>query len=543
MKLILMYTVKYLSKQKYFFFFILSLTFLISTVSCQGCLSTLLGQNEVSSSVTNIYVDVDIFKTNAPRDNIQLAVDINKAVTLSTNALYEHHDNLGQLLGKVEMYFPKGIVPSLLFDSLLNNSSIGTNFIISNQVGEESTVDITVTNLPRGLKLRVNVALDPNTDEIHKISLIPLGNAISHVSPTDNVDSLAVVFSKNLFVTKSKVLNQFTNDVIAVFDIVFGNKRTLPRWTARHEHQVFSHDNKLWLLGGNVNYSDRNGRTNDIWVSADHGTNWQVVVASASWERRSEYQAFVYSNNLYVLGGRGHSSIQPWFSNVWSSYNGNNGLNWVRVLANAPWSGRLDHQVLVNSSTILLLGGLALNSPLIGRRINDVWKSVDGGSTWTEVTGDAGWSARYGHQAIRANNKIWVLGGNALSGLSSGATNDVWRSSDEGQNWLSMTVSASWTARENHQSFFAQNKLWVIGGSLNNDVWYSSDDGQSWQSATLNAEWQPRQSHQSFFYDGKLWVVGGKGVSGALYNDIWFSTNGGTNWITISTEQGEFYYE
>ena len=543
MKFNLIYIAKYILKQRYLFFFIVSALFFMSTISCQGCIRTILGQNEVSSSVTNIYVVEDIFKPNARMSNIQLAVDINRALNFNTNALYEHEGNSGELLGKVVMSFPNGVTPSALFWVFLRNNSVGTNFIIGNQIGAESTVNITVTNLPRGLRLRINVDVDLNSDEIKTISLTPLGNAVAHTRSTDDIDNLRVVFSESLFATKNNVNvpNQFTNDAVAFFDIVFGSQAVLPRWEARHEHQVFAYNNKLWLLGGNVTYSDRTGRTNDIWVSSDKGTNWTGIVTNADWERRSTHEAFVYNDSLYVLGGRGHSSTEVWFSNIWSG--GNNGLNWTRVSSDAAWSGRFDHQVLADTTTILVLGGLSLNSALSGRRINDVWQSTDGGDNWTVVTGTASWSARYRHQAVKSGNKVWVLGGNALTGAVSSMTNDVWRSQNNGQTWLSMTASATWSPRENHQSFFGDNKLWVIGGSLRNDVWYSSDDGQSWSSATLNAEWEPRESHQSFFYDERLWVVGGRGTSGNIYNDIWFSTNGGTNWVSITREEGEFSYE
>ncbi len=47
------------------------------------------------------------------------------------------------------------------------------------------------------------------------------------------------------------------------------------------------------------------------------------------------------------------------------------------------------------------------------------------GSTWTEATSSANWSARLVHKSIVYDNKMWVLGG-----LDSSFKNDAWHTSD-----------------------------------------------------------------------------------------------------------------
>ena len=41
---------------------------------------------------------------------------------------------------------------------------------------------------------------------------------------------------------------------------------------------------------------------------------------------------------------------------------------------------------------------------------NDVWSSSDG-SSWTKVTDNAGFSARYLHGAVAFKDRLWVIGG------------------------------------------------------------------------------------------------------------------------------------
>ena len=67
-----------------------------------------------------------------------------------------------------------------------------------------------------------------------------------------------------------------------------------------------------------------------------------------------------------------------------------------------------------------VMGGLVSGS--VGK--NDVWSSTDG-VNWTEVLadGDAPWLARFTHQAVVYDGKMWVMGGQIGSGVK---LNDVW---------------------------------------------------------------------------------------------------------------------
>jgi len=106
------------------------------------------------------------------------------------------------------------------------------------------------------------------------------------------------------------------------------------------------------------------------------------------------------------------------------------------------------------------------------KRRNDVWRSTDGGLTWTLMTASAGWSARAYHTSVALpDGSIVLMGGRDHVSLY----NDVWRSTDEGENWTMLTVSAEWTARAYQTSVaLPDGGIVLMGGNdgdYKNDVW------------------------------------------------------------------------
>ena len=145
------------------------------------------------------------------------------------------------------------------------------------------------------------------------------------------------------------------------------------------------------------------------------------------------------------------------------------------------------------------------------------------------------WSARDNHEAFGYDDKLWVLGGDD----GGGRTNDIWWSANGGMSWSKVTVEEThWSSRELHQAFAYDRKLWVLGGldgSKKNDIWMSSNGGVNWSQVTVNGTyWSARYSHQAFAYESKLWVLGG--FASNFKNDIWWSANGGVSWSNVTVE-------
>jgi hypothetical protein len=108
---------------------------------------------------------------------------------------------------------------------------------------------------------------------------------------------------------------------------------------------------------------------------------------------------------------------------------------------------------------------------------DDVWSSSDGIS-WTASTVNAEFGKRCRNTLLSFDEKMWLIGGDALSGLK----NEVWNSSDGG-TWTEVTNSANFSARSSHASAVFNNKMWVSGGyngtNYLSDVW-NSTDGSTW---------------------------------------------------------------
>ena len=85
------------------------------------------------------------------------------------------------------------------------------------------------------------------------------------------------------------------------------------------------------------------------------------------------------------------SGSLQYLNDVWSSYD--QGAHWSQVTAAAAFAPRTWFGAVSHGAHILVVGG-ATYAPIL--RLNDVWKSVDGGAQWTLVTAVAGFTARYG---------------------------------------------------------------------------------------------------------------------------------------------------
>jgi hypothetical protein len=116
------------------------------------------------------------------------------------------------------------------------------------------------------------------------------------------------------------------------------------------------------------------------------------------------------------------------------------------------------------------------------------------------------------------------------------ALRDVWRSEDGGATW-SRLADAPWAPRGMvYDPFELDGRLWLLGGgtyddaprTFHNDVW--SFDGSSWTEVSRDgaAPWIAREYHNTFAFDGELWVSSGWGADEANHNDFWHSPDGVT---------------
>ncbi|EER13489.1 kelch repeat protein, putative [Perkinsus marinus ATCC 50983] len=218
---------------------------------------------------------------------------------------------------------------------------------------------------------------------------------------------------------------------------------------------------------------------------------------------------------------------------------------WQR-LPPGGFDGRSGHALTVcwDGNTVYLAGGLDSMS----RSMSDVYCSVDSGRSWKRRTISAEWSPRMGHCMVplRDDRALVLLGG---WDRNFNFKNDVWRSTDGGRTWteaIPVDPSGSFPPRCNFACAILHSGRIVVCGGLGmnnthlNDVWCSDDSGESWQHLSACAPWEPRWAMGFTTINGgqSMIMVGGTTMTGFL-SDVWRSDDGGVSWKEITLD-GDF---
>ena len=288
---------------------------------------------------------------------------------------------------------------------------------------------------------------------------------------------------------------------------------------------------------------------NDVWKSSDGGQIWnKVTVTGTQFSGRSFHRTVAVDSDIYVIGG-GNDGIDL-LNDVWKS--SDSGKTWNEkqtgtVTASTLFSGRDRHSTVTVGSDIYVIGGSDGTTLL-----NDVWKSSDSGKTWNEeqkgtVGASTLFSARNNHDSTAITSGthagIYVIGGTNAAG---NYLDEIWKSADGGQTWSQVSVTGTqFSARAGHRVTAVGSDIYVIGGSdatnFFNDVWKSADGGQTWNQVPVTGT---QFSARNFFNlvaissgpNAGIYVVGGFSIDGTIstyLNDVWKSTDGGIRWENV----------
>lgn len=225
---------------------------------------------------------------------------------------------------------------------------------------------------------------------------------------------------------------------------------------------------------------------------------------------------------------------------------------WSALSRNNTWVPRDGSGLLGLDGVLYWLGGW---NPLVWAApstVNHVWKSTDGGRTWSQIS-NAPWEVRHSAGWLVGDGRIWVVGGDANTGHYQ---YDVWSAVPDGSGdltWTLVTANAAPLSqgRVLHQTFWFDDKIWIVGGQTINeiapstkpgspyysDVW-SSPDGVTWTLISDSNSWSPNVSViGSVVKDDKIWLVGGgaydtQGNPRVYKNSVWSSEDGVT-WVDV----------
>lgn len=250
-------------------------------------------------------------------------------------------------------------------------------------------------------------------------------------------------------------------------------------WPARSGHGVTVLPGGAVLVVGGAGAGGR--KFADAWRSVDVGATWHRLTHAAPWAPRSGHVVAALDGGVVLVLG-GATAEGEVLNDIWRSPDG--GQSWDRLLEAAPWPARafagstsLQHS---GKSSVLVLGGSAGEDSLL----DDIWCSDDGGSTWDLVLDGAPWAPRRGHVvaavpapgvAFDANEEALLMMGGFCS---QGPQADVWRSLDGGSTWKQLLKEAEWAPRLEHRAaVLPDGSVVMIGGQASskggylNDVW------------------------------------------------------------------------
>ncbi|KAB1160807.1 hypothetical protein F7018_02725 [Tenacibaculum aiptasiae] len=215
---------------------------------------------------------------------------------------------------------------------------------------------------------------------------------------------------------------------------------TLP---ARNGAEIITFKGEYWFMGGEEPFlRSNNTYFNDIWKSND-GVNWTKVIDNAPWQGRSDFNLLTFNNKLWIIGGKNNNNdITEWLNDIWQS---DDGINWTQVAKHGPWETRESMSVSVHNNKMYLIGGHSLTN---WHLYQDIWESSNG-KNWTKVgsISDAllgTESSRQGiqeHTIIKLNNEYYLIAGQLASIFT--AHTRVLKSKDM-INWSVATINTPW---------------------------------------------------------------------------------------------------
>lgn len=281
-----------------------------------------------------------------------------------------------------------------------------------------------------------------------------------------------------------------------------------PNWESRDGAQMAPlASGRILMIGGWSHYdpwgpsyvpSEGGGDriTNEVWSSDDLGQTWSLLLAhdanaptsgpGARFPPGHAVGVVTYNGHAVVMGS--DASIEhEMLGDVW--HESNNGKTWTRVSTNAPTLGRALAMCSNYKGAIYVMGGQeSVNDP--GTAFNDVWRSSDGGLSWTKLS-NAPWSPRgMIYSPVEHAGKLYVVGGGNYADIPAlpVAYNGVY--AFDGNTWQTILP-------EGHTQFGAafyqpfvslEGRLWLFNGfdPYNNvelsRAMVSDDDGQTWAS-------------------------------------------------------------
>ena len=280
-------------------------------------------------------------------------------------------------------------------------------------------------------------------------------------------------------------------------------------------------------IRGDVSYGD------GVYRSTDAGKTW-VHLGLEDTRHIARVRVHPQNPDLVYVAALGHAFGSNEQRGVFRSRDG--GKNWERVLYRDDKSGAIDLSIDATNPRILYAAlWETLRTPwslTSGGEGSGIFKSVDGGDTWQELTGNPGLpkglKGRIGIAASPAKaGRVWATVEAEDAGL--------YRSDDAGATWALVTDNQDIQGRPwYYEHIFADpvdaDTVW----SLNYQAWKSVDGGKTFDQVST-----PHGDNHDLWIDPQnpLRMIEGNDGGACV------SFNGGESWSTIYNQlTAQFYH-
>ena len=316
-------------------------------------------------------------------------------------------------------------------------------------------------------------------------------------------------------------------------------------FSPREDHTSVVLGKDIYVIGGTTSLAPLR-ISSEVWRSSDKGITWDQVADSTKGftPARYNHSSVVLDGNIYIIAG---TTSRASFNSNDVLKSADRGVSWTRAAAPTTTAARFSARRLADAQVlngeIYLMGGFNGTSYL-----NDVWKSTDGAS-WTQVTAtpipspSPRFPARFSFASVMlpgsggGGDEIFYIGGTG----GTGTPQNVYKSTD-GASWTQLSTVPGFTTtannRNGHTAAVLGGNIYLIAGlngsTAEKDVWRSTDRGVTWTSITSNAPFGTRYKHSSAVLGDTMYVIGGYSDpgTGTYLNDVWKSTDG-INWVNV----------
>ncbi len=272
-----------------------------------------------------------------------------------------------------------------------------------------------------------------------------------------------------------------------------------------------------------------------VLKSIDAGATW-TLVGSSQFDRRAISRIVVDptdANIVYVAVGGGGVNGASGNTGIWKSTNG--GTTWTNTTAS------------ISTSQPYSDVGIDLNTPSTlycaigntgGNAANGVYKTTNGGTSWSLMGGGITSGSTTGriNLAVSKSNPLTVYV--SMEDSSDGSVLSVWQTTDGGANWTDRTPPSNLNYMGG-QGWYDQtiivdptnsSTVYVGGSAGTNAILKSSNGGVSWSGVGSGGK-SPHADQQSVAFDanGKLL----EGTDGGIWR-LDNPTVGSTSWSNLN---------